>query len=119
MSKYNLEIIHENDELRELIINNPNLPIIIRIAEDATTEWAYTYSGNVSFCIGEILDYELPFDNERVFDDRIELEERVIDYFYGREKRAEYTDEEIDKQIDDYLKQLSQCWIKAIVIDVR
>ncbi len=50
-----------SDELKQLIAENPDLPIVVLVGQDAVSDdYGYTYCSDIHFSIEEILDYALP-----------------------------------------------------------
>lgn len=82
MSDYSL--IHDASELRKLIAENPDLPIVVLADEEsACSEWSWTFCSSVHCRIAKILDVQTPYDDEdgHVFTDEDDFEEAIIDKF--------------------------------------
>jgi hypothetical protein len=104
-----------SDELKRLIFENPDLPIVVLAGEDATCDyWGWTYCSSISFGIDEILDCDYYDYDDLVFTDRDSLEEKVsddlCDEYYGR------PDEEFDAAVKRKLEELEPYWKKVIAI---
>lgn len=101
--------------IKELIANNPDLPIVVFIGCDASDiDYAYVTASSVTANIGEVCDH--PFDEPcTVFTDREEL----FDYLY---ETYSYSFDGADSELDDYInKKLDKYepyWVKAIIIYV-
>lgn len=111
-----LDIIKDSAELRQLIADNPELPIAVIVSKDIIdSDYDWTYTSQVCFYIEDILDCELPFGNGHIFvgDDYEyfldELDTYLQDYY-----ERDITEEELDKALEEY----KPCWKKAIVISV-
>ena len=115
-----LNIIKDSTELRQLIADNPELPIVVMVGEDAALSDCYwTYCTDVRCKVGEILDCELPweaFDTTKVYNDRIEFEEDLTQYLADHEDIGRMSDKEFDKLVDVWKNTYSQHWKKAIIV---
>ncbi len=106
---------HNSDELKKLIFENPDLPIVVLAGEDATCDyWGWTYCSSISFHIDEILDCDYYDYNDAVFTDRDRLEEYIEDMLY--DEYYDKPDEEYEKAIKDKLAELEPYWKKVIAI---
>ena len=104
-----------SDELKRLILENPDLPIVVLANEDSTSgNWYWTYCSSVSFGIDEILDCDYCDYDDTVFTDRDRLEEYVRDMTY--EEYRDKTDEEYERAVKDKLAELEPYWKKVITI---
>ena len=108
-------LTQKTDELKKLIFENPDLPIVILANEDSTSgNWYWTYCSSISFGIDEILDCEFYDYDDTVFTDRDRLEKYIEDILYN--EYCEKTDEEYEKAIKDKLAELEPYWKKVIAI---
>lgn len=103
----------ETDELKRLILENPELPIVILADEDSSNaDYGWTYCSRISFYIEEILDWDFYDYNDTVITDRDRLEEIIADNLDG-----EYlTDEEYEAAIKYELEKYEPYWKKVIAI---
>lgn len=111
-------IIHDIPKLRKLILENPDLPITVIAGAYANSgDYGYEYCHNVNCRIEEILEGTLPFDNDNfVFDDRIEFEERLANYLSKTPEGQKCSDEEFEALLKSELAKYEPCWIKVIAI---
>lgn len=111
-------IIYDSAELRRLIAENPDLPIVVLAGEDANTgDYGWQYCMKVSCCIDEILDCETPFKSDYVYSDHDDFEEDLVIYLaniYGEK----LTDEEYEKLFRKEISKYKSCWKKVIAIYV-
>lgn len=111
-----LNVDHSTEGLRKLILENPDLPLIV-ITGDSEEGW--TFCNKVTYEIGEILDCEyFDYDNQ-VFDDRDRLEEYVEDELYTdlqKTSDGEVTDEDLAELVAQKLTELEPYWKKVIYI---
>lgn len=88
----------KSDELNKLILENPDLPIVVLAGEEANGgDYSWMFCSSVSFSIDEILDCDFYDYNDAVFCDRDRLEEYVADILY---------DEYYNKSDEEYEVQL-------------
>lgn len=114
MGIYN--IIKDSAELRRLIAENPELPIVVMChGESCAEDYAYTYMSDVRCNVGEILDCETPYA-DYIFDDREDFIERISDSMCDEEDYANLPDEEFDKAAEAKAATYDQYWRKAIII---
>lgn len=94
-----------SDELKKLIAENPDLPIVVLAGEDANDGyWGWMYCSSISFDIGEILDCDFYDSDNSVFTDRERFEEKIADdiYYENEEASDEYCEELIKREIEKY-----------------
>lgn len=113
------ELIHDASELRKLIAENPELPIVVLASEEANCgEWGWQYCNDVSCEVQEILDVKTPFDRDDgiIFHDRDDFEEAIADEFCDRYPYKEMSNEEFDKIVAREAAMYDGCWKKVIAI---
>lgn len=104
-----------SDELKKLIFENPDLPIVVLAGEEANDGyWGWTYCSSISFGINEILDCNFYDSDDSVFTDRDRFEEVIADYIYDENEEAsdEYCEELIKRELEKY----EPYWKKVITI---
>ena len=109
----------QTDELKKLIDEHPDYPIVVLCnyevcADDC--EYYWWYAPNLSFSIGEILDCEQDINDERVYTDRDEFEEDLADRLYDSGDYDETTDEEFDAIVKTELAKYEPYWKNVIQI---
>lgn len=108
-------LTHNSDELKKLIAENPDLPIVVLAGEDANDGyWGWMYCSSISFDIGEILDCDFYDSDDSVFTDRERFEEKIADDIYY--ENEELSDEECDKLIEREIEKYEHYWKKVITI---
>lgn len=113
-------IIHDSGELRKLIQENPELPIVVLAEESAySEEWCWTYCSAVSCCIETILDVRTPYDSdgEKVFTDETDFLEAIEEVLYDKHGDS-MTLEEIEAAAKREADMYSGCWKKVIAVYV-
>lgn len=103
--------LEDTAELRKLIIENPDLPLLIFCGEEAYSgEFSYESNADIRCDIQELTlykDYWIPKD---------EYDEHLRDDLCGEEEYKDMTDEEYDRIIDQKVNETE--FVKAIVIYV-
>ena len=106
----------EYKELKQLIIENPDLPLIFFATDEANSgDWsselasARGYKGIVLDCNG--------VRDDRIYTDESDLEEDISDMLFD-EHGHDWSDEEYDKAIAEKMKEYEPHWVEAIIIMV-
>lgn len=112
MNNTNLPVsLEDTIELRKLIIDNPDLPLIVFCGDDSWHDWYPYEKANVNSCdIQELTlykDWWIPKD---------EYEEQLRDDLCDEEEYIGMTDEEYDRMIDQKVNETE--FVNAIVIYV-
>ena len=115
---YKFNIVKDSTELRKMIAENPNLPIVVMSSYEACTdEYYWTYCSDVRCEVGEVLDCECPGKEGRVYSDRIEFEEDLVDYLSDTIENAnKMSDEEFNNLVATQKDVYEEYWHKAIII---
>lgn len=103
--------LNDTSELRKLIIDNPDLPLIIFAGEES---WQGSWSYNQADVHGVRIQ-ELTLHGD-MWLDRDEYEEKLADDLANVEEYAELSDEEYNKMIERKVAETPFC--KAIVFYV-
>ena len=104
-----------SDELKKLILENPDLPIVVLADEDSNCgDWRWTYCSSITFSIDEILDCDYYDYDDTVFVDRDRLEEHIEDMLY--DEYCDKPEEEYEAAIKNKLAELEPYWTKVIAI---
>lgn len=116
MNKFrNYALTQPIDELKKLILENPDLPIAVLAGEDANSGWSgYMFCTSISFSIGEILDCDFYYYDDGVFTDRDELEEYIIDIL--SDEYPDMSDEEFDAIVRKEVEKYEPYWKEVIAI---
>lgn len=105
----------ETNELKKLILENPELPIVILANEDSNNaDYGWTYCSRISFYIEEILDWDFYDYNDATITDRDRLEELIADMLY--DEYCEKSDEEYEAAIKREAEKYEPYWKKVIAI---
>lgn len=104
------DVLEKEQKLRELIIANPDLPVIFMVNSDVVIDDSYAnWLASISSVeVGEYCCYKT-----RYYDDKNDLEE---EYYVDHEDEFKYLkDNEIDRIIKE---RTSSWWRKAIIVYV-
>lgn len=117
----NYELIHDATELRKLIAENPDLPIVVLASEEANSgEWGWQYCNDVSCAVQEILDVKTPYDRNDgiIFHDRGDFEEAIAYTLCDRQFFKSLSNKEFDEAVHREAAMYDGCWKKVIAIYV-
>lgn len=114
-------MVTDNTELRKLILENPGLPLLIFVTEDANSgEWS-TEIASCRCCKGTVLaaakDCWLPRD-DRVYTDESELEEDIQVVLADTDECDRLSDKEFDSLVAEKMKALEPYWKECIIVIV-
>ena len=108
-------LVKSSDELKKLILENPDLPIVVLAGEDANCgDYYWMFCSSISFHIDEILDCDFYDYDDAVFCDRDRLKEYIEEMLY--DEYCDEPEEEYEKAIKDKLAELEPYWKKVIAI---
>lgn len=112
-----LNLAKNTSELKRLIAENPDLPIVVIVGEGAIEDYACAYCNKVCFGIDEILDCEVPYQ-EFVETDRINFEEQMEDWLWSEMSCDEHepTEEEFQIALEKEKERYEPYWKKVIAI---
>lgn len=103
------------DELKKLIAEHPDYPIVVLAGEDANVgDYGWMYCTDISFGLLEILDTDFYDFDDCIFIDRERLEEYIEDMLYDDyqdKPKAEY-----EAAIKAKLAELEPFWSEVIAI---
>lgn len=111
-------IIAQTNELKRLIAEYPDYPIVVicngEVCADDGSKWWYAPS--LSFDIGEILDCEQDVNEERIYSDREEFQEDIEYKLSDLPEYEKLSDKEFDAVVDKKLAEYDSYWKKVIAI---
>ena len=116
MNKFrSYSLTQKSDELKKLILENPDLPIVVLAGQNSITDChSWTFCSYISFDIEEILDCGYVDYDDTVFTDRDRLEEFVVDELC--DEYEDKSEEEFDEAVRKRLAELEPYWKKVIAI---
>lgn len=118
-------ILADTTELRQMILEHPDYPIVVLISEEANNgDYVWMYASDITFYVGEVLDKQQPFNSELVYSDRDSFEEDFEEWLWD-DLHARLADEGNDAEMDEdtfqsvlkrELEQYEPHWKNCIVI---
>ena len=127
--KWPTGVVMNNAEIRKLILENPDLPIVFRANDDANNgDYTYMFCTYVYAQIGEVLDCEQDIDEEIIFTDRESFEDAVYDkvmdeaedihYSVYEKIASELSELDIEDEVKRVMSEYEPYWKKCILITV-
>ena len=102
-------------ELRKLILENPDLPIVVFAGDEVNTgDYRYLTATDISAAVGEICDHPFP-RGENIYTDREELSDDLYEYYVNS---FDGTEREFNEYIEKKVAEYDPYWRKAIIIFV-
>ncbi len=109
--------VHDSTELRRLIAENPDLPIVVIVGEYAWSgEFGWEYCANVWCEVDDILDCETPFNCDYIYSDRDRFEEDMENYLYDLPEMRALADKEFEQAVKAEIAKYEPYWKKVIAI---
>ena len=111
-------LFHSTENLRKLILENPELPIVVLATEDAySDDYPNTVCSKISCHIDDVIAPSSLTD-EQIFVGEDELEDWIRDNPSFQDEHSEDTDEQFDEAVKEQMEMLKNDWHKAIVVTV-
>lgn len=105
--------------LRELILENPDLPLVMLATDEANDgEWSMKFCSKVFAEIGEFLDCQQEINDERAFTERDDFEECVYDALLYSGDYDDLSDEELNAKTQEIVAEYDPYWRKCILVTV-
>jgi len=112
-----LNLSKSSDKLKQLIAENPDLPIVVLVGQYAALDdYGYTYCTKIHFSVDEILDCTLPFSDDYVYNDRDDFKDALLNYLAECEEYENLSDEEFQTLLIKELSKYEPYWKKVIAI---
>ena len=115
---YPLNLTKNTDELKRIIAENPDFPIVVLAGEEANCgDYSWMYCSKISFEVGELLDVEVPYQEE-VETDRINFEEQIEEWLWNEmcEEDTEPDEEYFQIALAEEKAKYEPYWKKVITI---
>lgn len=109
-------LLHATDELRQLVIDHPDLPLLVFAGEDANDggDFSYMSCSRVTAQVGEYLDCSQTVNDCRCYTDRDDFREDV-EYQHSDFDGSE---QEFEQFIENILMEYEPFWKPCIVLFV-
>ena len=120
MKLFPLDLTTNTDKLKELISENPDLPIVVLVGEYANSgDYTSTYCSDLRFYIEEILDCEVPY-MECIETDRTSFEEQIEEWLWdnmgGNDTNSTLSEELFQETLKEVKEEFEPYWKKVIAI---
>ena len=118
---FSYEITKSTDELKRLLAEHPDYPIVVVAGESANSgDYSYMYCSRISFSITEILDCEVPYQDEFVEVDRDHFNEQIEEWLwdYICDNDGKPTEDDFQKRLAEVKEKYEPYWKKVIEIFV-
>ena len=113
------DIAHSCDDLKKLIAENPDLPIVFEANDEANFgDYEVTICTSVHARIGEILDCQQDIDDSCIFTDRDGFEDCVLEYVYDTSPYDDRPDDWYIQEAKKIMKRYDPYWKKCILVTV-
>lgn len=116
------DLTENTEELRQLILDNPDLPIVVLAGEEANCggDYYWMYCSSISFGITEFLDCEVPY-SECVCTDRDDFEEQFEEWLweemcYEMMEGSEPSEADFQARLKKEKERYEPYWKKVIAI---
>ena len=108
-------LLNSTDELRTLLIEHPDLPLLVFAGEDCNSgDYSYMSCSHVSASIGEYLDCMQTVNDERCYTDRDDFQEDMEDCYSD----FDGSDKEFEIFIENKLLEYEPYWKPCIIVYV-
>lgn len=112
-------LLHSADELKQLIVENPDLPILVFAGDDSNNgDYPYMSCSHISAEKGEFLDFEQQIDECKCYTDRDDFEDDVYTVLEGEEQYDNLSDEEFDSVVKQKIAEYDEFWKHCIILFV-
>lgn len=103
--------------LRQMLLNYPDLPLLVFAGEDANSgDYYYMSCCSINANIGEFLDCEQTINDERIYEDRDDFRQDVADLLADMDENCTLSSEEFDAKVDATVAQYDPYWKKCIIV---
>lgn len=108
--------IHSTEVLRRMILENPDLPLVVFAGEEANIgDYSWMCCTDVRAEKGEMLDCAGPND-EYIYTDRDNLEDDVDDMLYS--EVGNIPDDEYNRLLKERMREYEEYWTECIILYV-
>ena len=112
-------VLHSADELKQLIAENPDLPIVVFAGDDANTgDYSYMSCSYIKAYKGEFLDCAQTVNNCMCYTDRDDFEEAVADSLAGEEQYRDLPYDEFNFLVERTVNEYDDFWKPCILLHV-
>lgn len=109
-------LMHSGEQLRKLLLERPNLPVIVFAKDSANSGDYYMMScTDVSAEVGEFLDCQQGYNDCYCFTDRDEFRDEIAENVFFEQ---EITDEELERETERIFAEYEPYWKSCIILTV-
>ncbi len=119
--KRSTDLLHSTDELRRLIIENPDLPLLVFAGGEANIDdeyFFYTFCSEITAEKGEFLDCWQEINEERFFISRQEFKEEVEEWLEDSDSNLGLSKRKMDALVEKELTKYEPYWKPCIILCV-
>ena len=110
-------LFHKGDALRKLLLEHPDLPLLVFATDDANSgDYSTMSCGSIFAEVGEFLDCMQEIDDERVFCDREDFNDAVYDSLDNMRWYA--SQDELEQDAEHKAEEYDQYWKPCIILTV-
>lgn len=112
-------LLHSADELKQLIVENPDLPIVVFAGDSANNgDYGFMSCSRVRAQEGEFLDCEQQINDCKCYTDRDDFEDDVADLLAGEEQYRNLPDDEFNAIVEQTVNEYDDFWKPCILVSV-
>ena len=112
-------LLHSADELKQLIVENPDLPILVFAGDNANNgDYPYMSCSYVSAEKGEFLDCGQQIDECKCYTDRDDFADDVENVLAGVERYRDLSDDEFNALVEQTVNEYDEFWKPCILLHV-
>lgn len=112
-------LLHSADELKQLIVENPDLPILVFAGDNANSgDYPYMSCSYVSAEKGEFLDCGQQIDECKCYTDRDDFADDVANVLVGEERYRDLSDDEFNALVEQTVNEYDEFWKPCILLHV-
>ena len=112
-------LLHSTDELKRLILEHQELPILVLAGDNANIgDYGYMSCSRVRAQEGEFLDCKQKIDACKCYTDRDDFEDDVADFLAGEEQYRDLPDDEFNSVVKQKITEYDAFWKPCIILYV-
>lgn len=110
-------LLHSADELKQLIAENPDLPIVVFAGDDANIgDYSYMSCSYIKAYKGEFLDCAQTVNDCMCYTDRDDFEEDVANVLAGEEQYRDLPYDEFNSLVERTVNEYDDFWKPCILL---
>lgn len=110
-------LLHSADELKRLILEHQELPILVLAGDNANIgDYGFMSCSRVRAQEGEFLDCKQKIDACKCYTDRDDFEDDVADFLAGEEQYRDLPDDEFNSLVERTVNEYDDFWKPCILL---